>query len=63
MNVPKKVLGSNRKCGSEAEVREALQYAFEQIKETDVVCVGMWQKHMDQVAHNTSLVREILCPA
>ena len=58
-----KVLGSNRKCGSEAAVREALEYAYSQIKETDVVCVGMWQKNMDQVADNAGLVREILSQA
>ena len=58
-----KVLGSNRKCGTAAEVRAALRYAFDHIKETDIVCVGMWQKHQDQVTQNTDFVREILCPA
>jgi len=55
-----KVLGANRKCGSREKVQEALQFVFNQIKETDVVCLGMWQKHMDQVGINASLVREIL---
>ncbi|MBN1810139.1 MAG: hypothetical protein JW909_13820 [Planctomycetes bacterium] len=55
-----KVLGSSRKCGSIAEVEEAFRYAYSNIKETDVVLVGMWQKYGDQVGQNTSLVRKII---
>ena len=33
---------------------------YENIKPVDVVGVGMWQKHTDQVEQNTRLVREIL---
>jgi len=55
-----KVLGANRKCGSAEEVREALRYAYRRIKPTDVVLVGMWQKHRDQVGENAAMVREIL---
>jgi hypothetical protein len=55
-----KVLGAKRKCDSDASVREALQFAFDHIKPTDVICVGMWQKHKDEVGQDTQFVREIL---
>jgi len=55
-----KVLGAHRKCGSPAEVRAALESAYRAIKPQDVVLVGMWQKHLDQVGQNTAWVREIL---
>ena len=55
-----KVLGASRKCGSDDEVRAALRFAFDHIKPTDAVCVGMWQKHTDQVAQDAALVRQIL---
>jgi hypothetical protein len=55
-----KVLAAGRHCGSLASIEAALRYAFEHIKPTDVVLVGMWQKHKDQVAENGALVRKIL---
>ena len=55
-----KVLAANRNCGSAEEVASALRFAYGNIKETDVVLVGMWQKHKDQVAENARLAREIL---
>jgi hypothetical protein len=55
-----KVLAARRHCATPAQVREALQFAYANIKPDDVVCVGMWQKHGDQVAANAALVREIL---
>ena len=55
-----KVLGANRKCGSEDEARAALEHAYASIKPTDVVLVGMWQKYKDQVGQNAAWVREIL---
>ena len=55
-----KVLAANRKCDSEASVRSALSFAFKNIKDTDVVVVGMWQKHKDQVGQNAQWTREIL---
>ena len=38
----------------------ALRFAFEHIKASDVVCVGMWQKYKDQVAQDVALVNNIL---
>lgn len=55
-----KILGASRHCGTPEQVRSAFQYAFANIKPCDVVCVGMWQKHMDQVAANAAITREIL---
>jgi hypothetical protein len=64
-NTPKpciafKVLGASRHCGSPEDVRAAFRYAFDHIKPTDVVCVGMWQKHADQIAANAAIVRSLL---
>lgn len=55
-----KVLGAGRHCETRHQVKEALAYALNNIKETDVVCVGMWQKHGCQVQENAGYVRDIL---
>jgi hypothetical protein len=55
-----KILAASRKRGSQAEIHEAFCYAFDNIKPRDVVNVGMFQKHMDQVGMNARAVREIL---
>ncbi len=55
-----KVLAAGRHCGSRATIEAALRYAYEHIKPTDMVLVGMWQKHKDQVAENVALARQIL---
>jgi hypothetical protein len=55
-----KVLGACRKCQSQETVRAALKVAYESIKATDAVIVGMWHKHMDQAGANAGYVRAIL---
>ena len=55
-----KVLGANRHCATPDAVERALRFAYANIKPTDVVLVGMWQKHKDQVAENVGYVRRIL---
>ena len=55
-----KVFGAGRKCGTDEDARAALEHAFSSIKETDVVLVGMWQKHKDQVGQNAQWAGEIL---
>lgn len=55
-----KVLGAGRKCGCSQDVEAALRYAYQNIKDCDVVCVGMWQKYQDQVGQNAEFVRQIL---
>jgi hypothetical protein len=55
-----KVLAAGRHCGSPEALEAALRFAFEHLKPTDVVLVGLWQKYKDQVAENAGLVRKIL---
>jgi hypothetical protein len=55
-----KILGASRHCDSPEQVKAAFQTAFEGIKPCDIVCVGMWQKYMDQIAANAAITREIL---
>ena len=54
-----KILGASRKCSSPESVREAFKFALARIKPIDIVNVGMFQKHSDQVAMNAEIVREI----
>ena len=55
-----KILAASRKCGSEAELEGAFQYAFDNIKPGDVVNVGVFQKYADQLGQNADIVRKIL---
>jgi len=55
-----KIMAASRNCTTVDATREAFSSAFEQIKPTDMVDVGMLQKHKNQVAENAALVRECL---
>lgn len=55
-----KVLGASRKCGSPAEIQHAFEFAFANIKPTDAVLTGMWQRYRNQVAQNCATVRQVL---
>ena len=55
-----KVLGANRHCHTPAAVEQAIRFALENIKPTDVILLGMWQKHKDQVGENVGYVRKAL---
>jgi len=55
-----KILGATRRCQTPATVREAFAEAFANIKPTDAVVVGMFQKGRDQVAENAAIVADIL---
>ncbi len=55
-----KVLGANRHCKTAADVEAALRFALAHLKPTDVVLLGMWQKHKDQVGENAATARRIL---
>jgi len=57
-----KILAANRKCATEADVRQAFDYALASIKVIDAVVVGMYQNHINQVATNAAIVAE-LCAA
>lgn len=54
------MLGAGRHCQSTETIETALRFAYQNIKPTDVVLLGMWQKHKDQAAENVALVRKIL---
>ena len=47
-----KILGAGRLCATQEDVAAALRFAFENIKPTDAVVVGMFPKHLDQVRLN-----------
>ena len=55
-----KLMAASRNCGTPEDVKRAFAFAFENIKETDLVDVGMFQKHENQVAENAAIVRELL---
>lgn len=55
-----KVLGAGRLCATPAQVRAALDTAYEGIKPRDACVVGMFPKHRGQVAENAAFAREIL---
>jgi hypothetical protein len=58
-----KILGSGRLCGSQASVRAAIQFAFEHIKPTDGVIIGMYPRFFDEIQANAEYIREFGMPA
>ncbi len=54
-----KILGAGRLCSSQAAVRAAFQYAFENIKPADGVIVGMFPWHFDEVGANSEYTRQL----
>jgi hypothetical protein len=55
-----KVYGAGRKCGSPAEMLDALRLVFRYAKPTDAVVMGMFPKEKEQVTENCRLFREAL---
>jgi hypothetical protein len=55
-----KVLAAGRKCQSAEQVRQAIEWAYKNIKPTDAAIVGMYPRYSDQIAEDTRTVREIL---
>lgn len=47
-----KILAANRRCQTQHHVQAAFEFAFANIKPTDAVVVGMYPKHLDQIALN-----------
>lgn len=47
-----KVLAAGRRCQTQDAVREALTFAYSNIKPKDAVVVGMFDKHVDQIPLN-----------
>jgi hypothetical protein len=54
-----KILGAGRLCSNEQMVRAAFKFAFENIKPTDGVIVGMFPWCFDEVRANVQLTREL----
>jgi len=54
-----KILGAGRRCASQEAVRAAFRFAFEQIKPTDAVIVGMYPRRFDQVGANAGYTRQL----
>jgi len=55
-----KVLAAGRKCRSEAQKRQAIEWAYRNIKPIDGTIIGLFPRFSDQVAETTQMVREIL---
>ena len=55
-----KALAASRKCTSEADIRAALAFAYERIKPGDIIDIGVFQKHSDQVSTDARIARDIL---
>lgn len=53
-----KILAAGRRCTSEQSVQEAFKFAYENIKPTDVLIVGMFPKYKDQIGENTGYARQ-----
>jgi hypothetical protein len=52
-----KILAAGRRCGQPEEVANAFASAFQNIKPTDAVIVGMFPRFRDEPAENAALVR------
>jgi hypothetical protein len=55
-----KLLAAGRRISSPEQVEHAFRFAFQNIKPTDAVIVGMFPKFKDEVRENTELTRRIL---
>ena len=47
-----KILAAGRRCNSQGHVAKAFQFAFDNIKKTDAVIVGMFPRDQDEVKFN-----------
>jgi len=55
-----KFLAASRKCGSAEDLQAAFEFALGNIKPTDALVAGMFQKHKNQIAENAAIVRALL---
>ncbi len=53
-----KILAAGRKCASQESVQGAFRFAFERIKPTDAVIVGMYPRFEDEVSLNAAYTRK-----
>ncbi len=52
-----KILAAGRKCLSPSSIEDAFKEAFENIKPSDAIIVGMYDRYVDQIAENCGYVR------
>jgi len=57
-----KILAAGRMCGSDRKVEAAFKFAFEHIKPTDGVIVGMYPRYHDQIGANARYTRQFGTP-
>jgi hypothetical protein len=55
-----KILGATRRCQTQETVRQAFIEAFQNIKSTDAVVVGMYPHDTDQIALNSKYTEEAI---
>ena len=53
-----KILAAGRMCDSKTKVEEAFKFAFEHLKATDGVIVGMYPRYHDQIQQNAQYARQ-----
>ncbi|MBM4024358.1 MAG: hypothetical protein FJ280_02985 [Planctomycetes bacterium] len=53
-----KILAAGRKCGDKKTVEGAFRFAFENLKPTDGVIVGMYPRYQDQISENATFARQ-----
>jgi len=57
-----KILAAGRRCHDKQSVMEAFKFAFEHLKPTDGVIVGMYPRYHDQIGENAQLTRQFGMP-
>jgi len=55
-----KVLGAGRRCNSEEQKKQAIDWAFKNIKPVDATIIGLYPKFSDQVSETVQMVRQVL---
>jgi hypothetical protein len=55
-----KILAAGRNCSTPEALRAAFEYAYANIKPTDAVVVGVFQRDRDELAEDVAIAREIL---
>jgi len=53
-----KILAAGRRCHDKRSIQEAFQFAFEHLKPTDGVIVGMYPRFQDQVRENAAYAKQ-----
>jgi hypothetical protein len=53
-----KILAAGRNCATQEDAKEAFAYAYANIRPTDAVVVGLYPKHLDQVALDLAYAEE-----